>query len=113
MANRGEHSPGGGQPEETCGRSGACREHASEELTSASHADLAEYRHEMLLNGVAGDAQAVAELAGVEPVSQERDQLVVRDTFGLQNMVGDRGMITSARTPAGGSPRCAPPPSAS
>ena len=53
---------------------------------------------------------------------------VVRKKFGLQDMVmvGDRGMITSARieamnqarrrdpasrTPTGGSPRCAPPPS--
>ena len=56
---------------------------------------------------------------------------VVRKKFGLKQMVmvGDRGMITSARiqamnqagdgrrgqtrTPTGGSPRCAPPPSAS
>ena len=55
---------------------------------------------------------------------------VVRDKFGLAQMVmvGDRGMITSARiaapepgrttghssrTPTGGSPRCAPPPSKS
>ena len=56
---------------------------------------------------------------------------VVRDKFGLAKMVmvGDRGMITSARIaalnqledgtqrpdadPTGGSPRCAPPPSAS
>ena len=55
---------------------------------------------------------------------------MVRDKFGLEKMVmvGDRGMITSARiqalnqpedgteprrTPTGGSPRCAPPPSAS
>ena len=54
---------------------------------------------------------------------------VVRDKFGLAQMVmvGDRGMITSARiaalnqtedgtssrTPTGGSPRCAPRPSAS
>ena len=55
---------------------------------------------------------------------------VVRDKFGLAEMVmvGDRGMITSARiaalnqaggrhgaaeTPTGGSPRCAPRPSAS
>jgi hypothetical protein len=77
VAGRGEHSPGGNQPEGTGGPSGVCREHASEELTPASHADLAEYRLEVLLNGVAGDAQAVAELAGVEPVSQERDQLAL------------------------------------
>ena len=55
---------------------------------------------------------------------------VIREKFGLAQMVmvGDRGMITSARiralnqredgtaagrTPTGGSPRCAPPPSES
>ena len=54
---------------------------------------------------------------------------MVRDKFGLEQMVmvGDRGMITTARiealnqledgtggrTPTGGSPRCAPPPSES
>ena len=59
-----------------------------------------------------------------------RSSDVVRDKFGLAQMVmvGDRGMITSrpdrraepawrtgrrGRTPTGGSPRCAPPPSAS
>src|SRR5271167_2220497 len=72
-----QQSPGGSQPERTGGPSGVCCEHAGEELTPASHADLAEYRLEMLLNGVAGDAQPVAELTRVEPFSQERDQLAL------------------------------------
>ena len=84
-----------------------------------------------LLTDPAGRPVAVRVLPGNtgDPAAFTQITEVVRDKFELLDMVmaGDRGMITSAqiralnqlgrdssgRTPTGGSPRCAPPPSRS
>ena len=59
------------------GTLGGLRQHARDELAAAAHADLLEDRLQVVLHGVARDEQAVRDLARVEALDQQRDELAL------------------------------------